>query len=199
MMASKKNTGLFFGSFNPIHIGHLAIANYIVEFTDLDEIWFVVSPQNPLKTKQSLLADYHRLEIVNLAIENYNFFKASDIEFNLPQPSYTIDTLTYIYEKYPNRDFAIIMGMDSLQNIHKWKNYEQIFNYYKIYVYPRPNYNSGKFIDHPKVEIVNAPLMEVSSSFIRKSIKEGKDISCFLPEKAYQYIKEMHFYEKSEG
>ncbi|MCF8296080.1 MAG: nicotinate-nucleotide adenylyltransferase [Saprospiraceae bacterium] len=195
-MASKKNTGLFFGSFNPIHIGHLAIANYIVEFTDLDEIWFVVSPQNPLKSKQSLLADYHRLEIVNLAIEKYDFFKASDIEFNLPQPSYTIDTLTYIYEKYPNRDFVIIMGMDSLQNINKWKNYEQIFNYYKILVYPRPNYNGGEFIDHPKVEIVNAPLMEVSSSFIRKSIKEGKDISCFLPEKAYQYIKEMHFYEK---
>ncbi|MFC2111273.1 nicotinate (nicotinamide) nucleotide adenylyltransferase [Bacteroidota bacterium] len=196
MAVIKKNTGLFFGSFNPIHIGHLAIANYMVEFTDLDEVWFVVSPHNPLKPKQSLLADYHRLEMVNLSIESLNFFKSSDIEFNLPQPSYTIDTLTHIYEKYPNRDFAIIMGMDSLQNIHKWKNYEQIFNFYKILVYPRPNCDGAEFINHPKVEIVHAPQMEISSSFIRKAIKDKKDVRCFLPAKVYQYIKEMHFYEK---
>ncbi len=195
MTANKKETALFFGSFNPIHIGHLAIANYIVEFSEIDEVWFVVSPHNPLKQKQSLLADYHRLELVNLAIENIQYFKSSNIEFNLPQPSYTIDTLTYINEKFPKHDFSIIMGMDSLQNIHKWKNYKQIFNFYKILVYPRPNADGGDFSNHPKVKIINAPLMEISSSFVRKSIQKEKDISCFLPEKVYKYIKEMHFYE----
>ena len=188
--------GLFFGSYNPIHVGHLVIANYMVEFTDLDQLWFVVSPQNPFKKKSSLLPDYQRLQLVNIATENNIKFKASNIEFSLPRPSYTVDTLTYLHDKFPKHNFVLIMGSDNLENFHKWKNYEEILKYYEIYVYPRPHSKDNDFINHTKVKIVNAPIMEISSSFIRKSIKEGKDIQYFLPEKVYNYITEMHFYEK---
>lgn len=188
--------GLFFGSYNPIHVGHLVIANYMVEFTDLDQLWFVVSPQNPFKKKSSLLPDYQRLQLVNIATENTNKFKASNIEFSLPKPSYTVDTLTYLHDKFPKYDFVLIMGSDNLENFHKWKNYEEILKYYEIYVYPRPNSKDNDLINHSKVKIVSAPIMEISSSFIRKSIKEGKDIQYFLSEKVYNYITEMHFYEK---
>lgn len=191
-----KKTGLYFGSFNPIHIGHLAIANYILEFSDLSEIWFVVSPQNPLKQKSSLLPDFQRLHMVNIAIEDFQKFKSCDIEFRLPQPSYTIHTLTYLCEKYPKKDFSLIMGADNLEHFAKWKNYNEIINQYKLYVYPRPGSNGGSFRDHAHVNWIDAPLMEISSSFIRNAIKDKKDVRFFLPEKVFEYITEMHFYEK---
>ncbi len=189
--------GLYFGSFNPVHIGHMAIANYIVEFTELNQLWFVVSPHNPLKNKTTLLKDYHRLELVNIAIENDNRFRASNIEFGLPKPSYTIDTLVYLKEKYPEYNFALIMGADNLQNFHKWKNYKQILDNYKIYVYPRPNIKiDKKYTNMNNIITVNAPVMEISSSFIRNAVGNGKNISHFLPHKVYKYITEMHFFEK---
>ena len=188
--------GLFFGSFNPIHIGHLAIANFMAEFTDLEEIWFVVSPHNPLKNKASLLADYHRLELVELSIESYPQFKASNIEFGLPQPSFTIDTLTYLREKHNKHQFALIVGSDNLNNFTKWKNYELLLQNHELYVYPRPGFKDEDVNLPGTIHIVPAPLMEVSSSFIRQAIKEKKEIPFFLPVQAYQYIKDMHFYEK---
>lgn len=188
-------TGLYFGSFNPIHIGHLAIANFLVEYGSLSELWFVVSPHNPLKEKSTLLDDYQRLEIVNRGIGNYNKFKASNIEFSLPKPSYTIDTLTYLKERYPKKEFVLIMGEDNLEYIKKWKNYELLINNHKILVYPRPNCKQTDFHSHKNVEIINAPQMEISSSFIRKAIKEGKDVRFYLPIEAWKYIDEMNFFK----
>jgi nicotinate-nucleotide adenylyltransferase len=187
--------GLFFGSFNPIHIGHMAIANYMAEFTDLDKVWFVVSPHNPLKIKRSLLADYQRLEMAKLAINDDLRFAASNIEFNLPQPSYTVNTLSYLQEKYPNYEFVIIMGSDGLETFHKWKNYEHIINYYQRYVYPRPETPPIYLEQLQNGKIVNAPLMEISSTFIRESIKERKDIRHFLPLPVWKFIDEMNFYK----
>ena len=188
-------TGLFFGSFNPIHIGHLAIANYMLEFSDIEQLWFVVSPQNPLKQKQTLLADYHRLELTRKAVEDDDRFRVSDIEFGMPKPSYTIDTLTYLGEKFPEYDFHLIMGADGLKTFHQWKNSEQIQEKYHRLVYPRPGILKEVISNHSNITMVNAPMIEISSSFIRKSIKEGKDLRYFLPEKTYRYIVEMHFYE----
>jgi len=192
-----KKTGLFFGSFNPIHVGHMVLANYMLSFTDLDEIWFVVSPHNPLKEKHTLLEQNHRLYMVKLATENHPKYKASDIEFKLSQPSYTINTLTHLKEKYPKKSFHLIMGMDNLQNFHKWKNHERIINNHSIYVYPRQDSEceSGAFAKHPHVIITQAPVMEISSSFIRKAILEKKDVSCFMPEKVAAYVSEMNFYK----
>jgi nicotinate (nicotinamide) nucleotide adenylyltransferase len=192
----KLKIGLYFGSFNPIHIGHLAIANYMAEYSDLDQIWFVVSPQNPFKQKSSLLSDYHRLELVNRSIETYPKLKASNIEFGLPKPSYTIDTLTYLKEKYSEYEFSLIIGSDNLKNFEKWKNYELILQEHDLYVYPRPGFKDKDVELKGTVHLVNAPLMEISSSFIRDAIKEKKDIPYFMPEAAYSYLKEMHFYEK---
>ena len=192
----QKKTGLLFGSFNPIHNGHLILASYMAEFTDLDEVWFVVSPQNPLKEKSSLLADYHRLALSRIAVEDHNKLKVSNIEFNMPIPSYTIDTLTWLNEEYPSREFVVICGTDIFRSFHKWKNYEQILNQYSMYVYPRPGYNIEKYINHQSVKVYDAPLMEISSSFIRKGIKEKKAMDFWMPEKVYEYIQEMHFYEK---
>lgn len=189
-------TALYFGSFNPIHIGHLAIANYLVEYSELNELWFVISPQNPLKEKSSLLPDYQRYEIVNRAIQDYPKFQASNIEFSLPKPSYTTDTLAYLKEKFPNREFVLIMGEDNLQSLDKWKNYELLLKTQKILVYPRPGVEKSEFHKHPNVKVLNAPYMEISSSFIRKAISQEKDIRYFLPEKAWQYIDEMNFYKK---
>lgn len=190
-----KKTGLFFGSFNPVHIGHMAIANYMVEFTDLSQLWFVVSPQNPFKKKTQLLADHHRLELVNQAIGDSNLFRVSNVEFNMPRPSYTIDTLTYLKEKYADHEFVLIMGSDNLPSIHKWKNYELLLKNHQVYVYPRPGVDAGDFLHLGDITIVDAPLMEISSSFIRKSISQKKDISYFLPVNVSEYVKEMHFYE----
>jgi nicotinate-nucleotide adenylyltransferase len=194
-MSKNKKTGLLFGSYNPIHQGHLILASYMLEFTDLDEVWFVVSPQNPLKDKKSLLADYHRLALVNIAVEDHYKFRASDIEFKMPRPSYTIDTLTWLGEKYPDRQFIMICGMDNFPGFHKWKNYREILNHYRLYVYPRPGYSLGQYEGHPAIRVFDAPLLEISSSFIRKGIRKKKDMSFWMPDKVYRYILEMHFYE----
>ncbi len=191
-----KKTGLFFGSFNPIHIGHLIIANYMVEFTDLEEIWFIISPHNPLKKKSSLLADHHRYYMVQLAVEDDSRFKASNIEFSMPQPSYTIDTLAYLGEKHPDHQFVLIAGSDIFPSFHKWKNYEILLDSYQFYVYPRPGSHADDYAENWNIELVDAPLIEISSSFIRSAIRVKKDIKYFLPKKVYEHIVEMHFYEK---
>ncbi len=188
--------GLFFGSFNPIHIGHLALANYFVEYTDLNKLWFVVSPHNPFKNKKTLLADNQRLYMVRSAVENMpEKYYASNIEFNMPKPSFTIDTLTYLKEKYPNKEFVLIMGADNLVNIHKWKNYEEIVKNYKIYVYPRPGVDLTKIKAKADFTVFDAPLIEISSSFIRKSISMGKNVNFFMPEVVAKYVDEMNFYK----
>ena len=198
MSSSQKKivTGLFFGSFNPIHIGHLAIANYMSSFGNLDELWFVVSPQNPLKQKSQLLADHYRLEMVRMALGDYDGFRVSDIEFKLPKPSFTIDTLAYLSEKHPKREFVLIVGGDNIATFNKWKNYKTLLNNYKLLVYSRPGWDGGEYAKHPNVTSLEAPQMEISSSFIRKSIKEKKDIRFFLPNKVWEYIYDMHFYKK---
>ena len=188
--------GLFFGSFNPIHVGHMVIANYMLEYTDLERIWFVVSPQNPLKIKSSLLDERQRLHMVNLAIGDSNKYKASNIEFKLPQPSYTINTLTHLHEKYPQHEFVLIMGSDNLQSFHKWKNHEEILKQYELYVYPRANDKADDFEKHRKVKLVNAPLMEISSTAIRSAVKEKRDLRYFVAEPVWEYLRAMHFYEK---
>jgi nicotinate-nucleotide adenylyltransferase len=189
--------GLYFGSYNPIHIGHLIIANYMVEYTDIDQLWFVVSPQNPFKKKMNLLDNYQRLEMVNLAIEGDDRLRASNIEFNLPKPSYTVDTLAYLKEQHPNYHFSILMGSDNIENFHKWKNYKVILENYGIIVYPRPGFDKNKVQIHDNITIAeDAPLMEISSSFIRKAIKKGKDVRYFLPQKTWEYLEEMNFYKK---
>ena len=189
--------GLYFGSYNPIHIGHLAIANYIVEYNDIEQLWFVISPQNPHKKKENLLADYHRLELVERAFEGDDRFRASNIEFNLPKPSYTVDTLAYLHERYPDYSFVILMGSDNLENFHKWKNYDVILENYGIIVYPRPGFDKSKIQNHKNITIAEgAPLMEISSSFIRDAINAGKDIRHFMPQKAWKYLDEMNFYRK---
>jgi len=189
-------TGLFFGSFNPVHVGHLIIAAYMREFSDLTDVWFVVSPENPLKDKKTLLAEHHRLMLVKTAIEDDPHFRVTDIEFKMPKPSYTIDTLAHLSEQYTDRKFVIIAGGDIFPTFHKWKNYQVLLEEYQIYVYSRPGYHPGDYKSHPNVKIFNAPLMQISSSFIRNSIKEGKDIRYMLPAKVWKYICEMHFYEK---
>ncbi len=194
-MSGKTKTGLFFGSFNPIHNGHLMIAGYMVEFTDIAQAWFVVSPHNPLKEKSTLLADHHRLAMANIAVEDDPRFRASNIEFHLPQPSYTIDTLTRLSEKYPEKEFVLIAGSDNLPSFHKWKNYEALLDQYHLYIYPRPDTPPSPFDNHPHVHFTQAPLVEISSSFIRRSISEGKNMSHFLPDKVWKYIQEMHFYK----
>jgi len=194
-MPANKKTGLFFGSFNPIHLGHMIIAGYMLEFTEMDEVWFVISPHNPLKQKKTLLDDHHRYYMVNLALEGQYHMKASNIEFGMTRPSYTIHTLTYLKEKYPVKDFILISGSDILPTFHKWKNQEMILQDYQLYVYPRPFTADHPYHDHPSVTFVDAPLIEISSSFIRKAIKDEKDVSFLLPPGIFEYITEMHFYE----
>lgn len=196
MTISHKKTGLLFGSFNPIHNGHMILASYMLEFTDLDEIWFVVSPQNPLKEKKSLLADYHRLALARIAVEDHPKMQVTDIEFKMPKPSYTIDTLTWLSEKYENRDFTVICGTDVFPTFHKWKNFEQLLDQYTFYVYPRPGSKLDSYENQPNIKIFPAPQMDISSSFIRKGIKQKKDMSFWMPDAVYEYIQEMHFYEK---
>ena len=189
--------GLYFGSFNPIHIGHLVIANHLAEYSDLDQIWFVVTPHNPFKKKSSLLDNYQRLEMVYLATKNYDKLKPSDIEFNLPQPNYTVNTLAYLQEKHPDYEFALIMGEDNLKSFHKWKNYEVILENHHIYVYPRISDSSVEiqFNGHKKIHHIDAPIMELSSTFIRKAIKAGKNVKPMLPQHVWEYLDEMNFYQ----
>lgn len=194
----KEKVGLFFGSFNPIHNGHLMLANYLAEYGGLDEIWFVVSPQNPFKDKKSLLADRHRLYMVEMAVKDDERFQVCDIEFYMPQPSYTIDTLTRLQERHPNTDFYLICGMDNIESFKKWKNYEMILQYHHLMVYPRKGYSSNELVEHQSVTVVEAPEIEVSSTFIRNAIGEGKDVRYFMPKEVYKYIIDMHFYEKKE-
>ncbi len=190
----KLKIGLYFGSFNPIHLGHLIIANHMLNYSDLDRIWFVVSPCNPLKNKESLLNEHHRLYMVKLAIDNNPQFKASDVEFKLPVPSYSAVTLAYLTEMYPNYEFNLIMGSDNLQSIRKWKNYEVILENYDIYVYPRPNTDVLEWKSNPKIHFVDAPQMDISASSIRKLVKEKKSIQYLVPEVVAKYIDEMMFY-----
>jgi nicotinate-nucleotide adenylyltransferase len=187
-------TGLFFGSYNPVHTGHMVIANFMATQTDLDEVWLVVSPQNPLKEKKSLARDYDRLHLVQLAIGDNTKLRASKIEFDLPKPSYTIDTLTYLREKQPQREWVLIMGGDNLATLHKWKNYELILRDYAIYVYQRPQYALGELINHPSVTIWEAPLMQISASYIRKTIKAGKSVQYLVPDAVYKYIESSGLY-----
>ncbi len=191
-------TGLFFGTFNPIHIGHLIIANYMAEYSDLDEVWLVVTPHNPHKQKKTLLDDVHRLAMVRIAVEEYPKLKASNIEFNLPQPNYTVNTLVHLDEKFPERQFCLIMGEDNLNSFHKWKNYEVLLKNYPIYVYPRISKNNTKTpqINTQNINRVQAPIIELSATFIRKAIKEGKNIRPMLPCNVWQYVDEMNFYKK---
>jgi nicotinate-nucleotide adenylyltransferase len=187
--------GLFFGTYNPVHVGHMVIANYMVEYTDLDKIWFVVTPQNPFKQRAVLLKDYDRLHLVRLAIGDDPRFEASEIEFSLPKPNYTVDTLLYLKEKHPDKTFALIMGADNLQNFHKWKNYQVILDNYDLYVYPRMHSdNGGELRTHYKVNYVEAPIMRISSSMIRQGIAENKSLSHFMPRAVSEYIEEMNLY-----
>jgi len=188
-------TALFFGSFNPIHIGHVAIAGYITEFTNTDELWFVVSPQNPLKEKSQLADNQHRLQMVKLAASKYSEkIKVCDVEMDMPQPSYTIDTLKHLVEKYPNREFSVIIGADSLASIEKWKNYNELLKKHEILVYPRIGYNLKKLSLNYKVRAINAPIIEISSTFIRGMLNNEKDARYFMPEKAYRYLIENKVY-----
>ncbi|PKH49585.1 nicotinic acid mononucleotide adenylyltransferase [Tenacibaculum sp. Bg11-29] len=193
-----KNIGLYFGTFNPIHIGHLIIANHMVENSDLDEIWMVVTPHNPFKKKSSLLDNHHRLEMVYLATKEYEKIKPSDIEFNLPQPNYTINTLAHISEKYPDYSFNLIMGEDNLKSFHKWRNYEAILDDYNVYVYPRISEGivENQFKEHAKIHTVAAPVVQISSTMIRSGIKAQKNIKPLLPTKVWEYIDTMNFYKK---
>jgi nicotinate-nucleotide adenylyltransferase len=195
-VSSKKRIGLYFGTFNPIHVGHLIIANYMVEFSDLDEVWMVVTPHNPLKKKNTLLNDIHRLTMVRIAIEDYQKLKASNVEFDLEQPNYTVNTLAYLEEKHPDLKFCLIMGEDNLKSFHKWKNYEVILARYAIYVYPRVSEGKveTRFSTDPNIQRINAPLMQLSSTFIRKGIKSGKNIRPMLPDAVWKYVDEMNFY-----
>ena len=195
-MANNKKIGLYFGTYNPIHIGHLIIANHMVNYTDLDEVWFVVSPLNPFKKKKTLLDNYARLELVYRAIKDYDRLRVSDIEFGLPRPSYTINTLVYITEKYPNKDFSLIMGGDNLNSFHKWKNYELILQNHELYVYPRLLSARSSLDNHEKIHLVDAPIMQISSSFIRNAIKDQRDVRAMLPENVWEYIDEMNYYRK---
>ncbi|MBD3582063.1 nicotinate (nicotinamide) nucleotide adenylyltransferase [Flavobacterium selenitireducens] len=192
--------GLYFGTFNPIHVGHLIIANHMAEFTDLDQVWMVVTPHNPLKKKSTLLDDYTRLELVRLATEDYPNLKPTDIEFKLPQPNYTINTLAHLEEKFPNHEFSLIMGQDNIESIHKWKNYQVILERYPILVYPRiPSGNEpmdNHTIEGRKIDWVDAPVVEISSTFIRNSIKEKKFVKALLPEKVWEYIDHNNLYRK---
>ena len=190
-----KKVCIYSCSFNPIHHGHVMLANYLVEFSDLDELWFVVTPQNPLKQKDELLDDYERLKMVQLALGDDSRFHVSDIEMHLPRPSYTINTLTALSEQYPDCEFVFICGMDSLQNLKNWREYQKILDNYELLVFPREGYDGGDLISYPSVTVLKTPILEISSTFIRGCIKKGRDVRHFMPEKAFCYMKQNQFYE----
>ncbi len=190
--------GLYFGTFNPIHVGHLIIANHMAEHSDLAQIWMVVTPYNPMKQKNTLLDDYQRLHLVQLATEDYPKIKPCDIEFKLPQPNYTVNTLAHLMEKYPQNEFSLIMGEDNLKSFHKWKNYEYILQHHDIYIYPRISAEEDNLAlkNHPRIHKIDAPIVEISSTFIRESIKEKKNVQSLLPHKVWEYMDYNNFYKK---
>lgn len=193
-----KKIGLFFGSFNPIHIGHLILANYILENSDMEELWFVVSPQNPFKDKKSLLNDHNRLDMVQLALKNYPKMRVSNVEFSLPKPSYTIDTLTYLHEKYPEVSFALIMGEDNLKGLKKWKNSETLVNNHQIIIYPRvlnSDETKTENFEHENISKIDAPIIELSATKIREMLKEGKNVRPMLPPEVFEYLDGSSFYK----
>ncbi|CAI8158355.1 MAG: Nicotinate-nucleotide adenylyltransferase [Polaribacter sp. SA4-10] len=196
--SNKIKIGLYFGTFNPIHSGHLIIANHMVEHSDLDEIWLVVTPHNPFKNKSSLLDNHHRFEMVYKATENYSKIKPSDVEFKLPQPNYTIYTLAHLTDLYPDKEFSLIMGEDNLKSFHKWKNFETILEHHQIYVYPRISDGNPDIplVNHKKINKIEAPVVQISSTMIRNGIKSGKNIQPLLSKEVWEYIDEMNFYRK---
>lgn len=191
-----RKIGLFFGSFNPIHVGHLIIANTMLQNSDLREVWFVVSPQNPLKERKTLLADQQRLEMVRLALHDNYRLRACDAEFHLPKPSYTVLTLAHLGEQYRDKEFCLIMGSDNLATFDRWRNWEYILDHYQLYVYPRPGSTDCRLASHPHVTLVDVPMMDISSTYIREQIRQGHDVRYLLTEPVWQYLTEMHFYEK---
>lgn len=191
-----RKVGLFFGSFNPIHIGHMVIAGAMLSHSDMDEVWFVVSPHNPLKEQKALLAERQRLEMVRLAVGDDPRMRACDAEFYLPRPSYTVLTLAHLAEQYRDKEFSLIMGSDNLDTFDRWRNYDYILEHYNIYVYPRPNHTGGALAQHPHVTMVDVPMMDISSTYIRNEIRQHHDVRYLLPHHVYNYLTEMHFYEK---
>lgn len=194
-MNANQKIGLFFGSFNPIHIGHMIIANIMAENTDLNKVWFVVSPQNPFKPGKGLLHEFDRYDMVKAAIADHYKLEVSDVEFNLPKPSYTIHTLAYLTEKHPGKEFKVIIGEDNLENFSKWKNHEQILEQFGLYVYPRPHVTNSELIRHPNVKLIEAPLLDISATYIRNCIKSNKSIRYLVPEPVEQMIRLKHFYQ----
>jgi nicotinate-nucleotide adenylyltransferase len=193
-----KKVGLFFGSFNPIHIGHLILANYILENSDMNEVWFVVSPQNPFKDKKTLLNDHNRLDMVELALKNYPNIKASNVEFSLSKPSYTVDTLAYLNEKYPKYSFSLIMGEDNLKSLRKWKNADYLIKNYHIIVYPRVSESEARaseYQQHENISLIKAPIIELSATEIRNMIKENKNVRPMLPPEVFEYLDGSSFYK----
>ena len=190
--------GLYFGTFNPIHVGHLIIANHLAEHTDLEQIWLVVTPHNPHKEKSTLLDDYQRLHMVHLATEDYSKIKPSDVEFKLPQPNYTVNTLAFLTDKYSQHEFSLIMGEDNLKSFHKWKNYEYILQHHAIYCYPRVSdgAENTEFANHPKIHLIKAPIVEISSTFIRENIKNKRNVRPLLPHVVWEYLDHNNFYKK---
>jgi nicotinate-nucleotide adenylyltransferase len=201
-----KKVGLYFGTFNPIHVGHLIIANHMADHTELDEVWLVVTPQNPLKQKSTLLADYHRLALTRIAVEDNPKLRVSDVEFGLPKPSFTAATLAYLTDANRGTEFSLIMGEDNLRTFHKWKNHEAILENHHVFVYPRvltiqekedlkPHRTMANIGDNANIHQVDAPVMKLSASFVRDAIKRGHDVKYLLTEPVYNYLREMHFYE----
>jgi nicotinate-nucleotide adenylyltransferase len=193
-MPNTNRIGLFFGSFNPIHIGHMIIANVMAENTDLDKVWFVVSPQNPLKPSRGLLHEFDRYDLVKAAIADHYKLEVSDVEFHLPKPSYTVNTLAHLSEKHPTKEFKIIIGADNLENLPKWKNYEFILENYGVYVYPRPHANETELNKHRNVKMIEAPLIDISATYIRKCIRNNKSIRYLVAEVVDQMIRAKQFY-----
>jgi nicotinate-nucleotide adenylyltransferase len=191
----KPRIGLFFGSFNPIHTGHMIIAGIMSETTDLKKVWFVISPQNPFKTSSSLLHEFDRFDMVQTAIADNYKLEVSDVEFHLPRPSYTIDTLTYLSEKHPDKEFVVILGEDNLDGFVRWKNHERILEYYGLYVYPRPQSKPSPLINHPRVRMVQAPLVDISATFIRDCVRQGRSVRYLVPDPVEALIRLKHYYQ----